>query len=216
MCCRPSSLDLTGTEVILAGELAWLHCTKSTYHHRHAKGSKSCLIILPRVQDKGRSRTAVGDDQTAFSAGWDRVAVLGNVCSEAAVLLGYLFLPSLSGALHFHHSALSWPLLRKMTNFPSVDQFTHSFLSPWDFAALHSDLTSSALHLLIASRAGGLKENGTPANLRCEGFGSMVLVRAVASACLFPNSVVKSAVVPNNTIILSSFALFPLEWEIRE
>lgn len=38
----------------------------------------------------------------------------------------------------------------------------------------------------------------------------MVLVCAVASACLLPNSVVKSALVPSNTIILSFFVLLPL------
>lgn len=67
--CRTSSPDLIGTEVILAGELAWWHCPKSTYHHRHAKDPKNCLVIPLRVQDKGRSRTAMGDDQMA-SAVW--------------------------------------------------------------------------------------------------------------------------------------------------
>lgn len=45
-----------------------LHKEHTTYHHRHAKDSMNCLIIPPRMQDKGRPRTAKGDDQTDSSA----------------------------------------------------------------------------------------------------------------------------------------------------
>lgn len=208
--CRPSSPDLTGTEVILAGESAWLHCTKGTCHQRHAKDSKNCLIIPPRVEDKGRSRAAMGDDQTV----WDS-AVLGNACSEAAVLLGRTTssVPS-QPEWSFAFSSLCLILTTAEKNYQlPLSRLVYSpFPQPMRLHRIIFWLkaTSTVLHLLILSRAGELKENGTPASLRCEGVGSMVLVCAVASAHLLPDSVVKSTVVPGNTFILSFFVLLPL------
>lgn len=70
--------------------------------------------------------------------------------------------------------------------------------------------TSPVLHLLIPGRVGAFKGNHTPASLRCEGIGSAMLLRAVASARLLPNSVVKSAAVHGNTFISNFFVRLPL------
>lgn len=168
MYCRPSSPDLAGTKVVLAGELAWLHCTKGTYHHKHAKDSKNCLIIPPKVQDKGRSRTAMGDDQTAFLAVWDSVAVLGNACSAAALLLGRTTssVPSQTEwSFAFSSQCLTLTTTEKNDQLPLCRLVYSPFPQP---VRLHSIIfwlkaISTVLHLLIPWRPGELKENGTPA-----------------------------------------------------
>lgn len=99
--------------------------------------------------------------------------MLGNACSEAAVLLGRTTsVPSQpEWSFAFSSQCLILTITEKNYQLPLCRLVYSPFPQPM---RLHSiifwlETTSSVLHLLVLHRAGELKENGTPASVRCEG-----------------------------------------------